>query len=217
MSVKNRYSWESNSMITRKYYEKNDGYRYVLSTLKSQIGEEKTLFIVNDAVRKCNEFCREYAELSKKEKNHTEQMIFPRAALYMQMIKYIPKEQATDLLMEAIRIGVEPDIKRLRTLTKPTFMRSVFLLVFSKMLSTLFNEEAGFQTKFFKANTMRLRVDVLQCPYHKYCSLLGCNELTATFCYSDDCIYSNLTGIQYQRNGTIGRGADKCDFDFSRG
>ena len=203
-------------MITKKYYEKNDGYKYVLDALREQFGVETTASIVNESVSMCNELCNEYANLPKKERVHTEQMIFPRAALYMQMTKHIAKERAIDLLMKAIRIGVEPDIKRLRWLTKPVFMRSLFLKAFYKILSISFNEEAGFQTKFQEASNKRLRVDVLQCPYYKYCSLLDCKELTATFCYSDDCIYSNLTGIDYRRNGTIGRGANRCDFDFIR-
>ena len=203
-------------MITWKYYEKNDGYKYILGALEKQFGEGITTSIVNESVSSCNALCKEYSDLPKKEKVHTEQMIFPRAALYMQMIRYIPKEQAIELFMEAIRIGVEPDMRRLHKLTKLPFMRSLFLRLFSKMLSTSFNEEAGFQTRFYESNSKRLRVDVLQCPYHKYCALLDCKELTATFCYSDDCIYGNLTGIDYKRNGTLGRGADKCDFDFIR-
>ena len=203
-------------MITRKYYEKNDGYQHVLDALRKEFGEDITASIVNESVSRCNALCREYSSLPKKEKVHTEQMIFPRAELYLQMIQYIPKEQAIDLLMEAIRIGVEPDMKRLRWLTKAPFMRSLFLWIFSRMLSTTFNEEAGFQTKFYESSSKRLRLDVLQCPYHKYCALLCCKELTATFCYSDDCIYGNLTGIDYKRNGTLGRGAEKCDFDFIR-
>ena len=203
-------------MITRKFYEKNDGYQYVLDALRKEFGEDIIASIVNESVSRCNALCREYSALPKKEKVHTEKMIFPRAALYSQMIRYIPKEQAIELFMEAIRIGVEPDMRRLRWLTRAPFMRSLFLRVFSKMLSTSFNEEAGFQTTFYESSCKRLRLDVLQCPYHKYCSLLDCKELTATFCYSDDCIYGNLTGIDYKRDSTLGRGADKCDFDFIR-
>ena len=180
-------------MITRKYYEKNAGYQHVLDALRKELGEDITASIVNESVSKCNALCKEYAALPKKEKVHTDQMIFPRAALYMQMIRFIPKEQAIAFLMDAIRIGVEPDMKRLHWLTKPPFMRLLFLKIFSKMLSTSINEESGFQTKFYESSSKRLRVDVLQCPYHKYCALLDCKELTATFCYSDDCIYSNLT------------------------
>ena len=48
----------------------------------------------------------------------------------------------------------------------------------------------------------------------KYCELLGCRELTATFCLSDDRVYGDMCGIAFERHGTIGRGSDKCDFYF---
>lgn len=57
------------------------------------------------------------------------------------------------------------------------------------MLSALFNEEAGFYTKFHEADNKRLRVDVLKCPYDKYCTLLGCKKLTATFCAFSEVIF----------------------------
>ena len=43
-----------------------------------------------------------------------------------------------------------------------------------------------------KLDSRHYRVDVLQCPYVKYCELLGCKELTATFCLSDDRIYGTI-------------------------
>ena len=51
----------------------------------------------------------------------------------------------------------------------------------------------------------------------KYCELLGCKELTGTFCLSDDRVYGNMCGIVFERHGTIGRGSDKCDFYFYMG
>lgn len=50
----------------------------------------------------------------------------------------------------------------------------------------------------------------------KYCELLGCKELTSTFCLSDDRVFGNMSGITFERQGTIGRGSDKCDFYFYR-
>ena len=37
-----------------------------------------------------------------------------RVAIYMQMIKYISREEAVNLIEESVRIGVEPDRERLR-------------------------------------------------------------------------------------------------------
>ena len=121
-----------------------------------------------DAVNLCNELCEKNKGLPKKERIHTEQMIFPRAAFYLQMIQYISRE------------------------------------------------EAGFKTKEYESDNKHYRVDVLQCPYMKYCELLGCKELTVTFCLSDDRVYRNLSGITFRRQSIIGRCSDKCDFYFYR-
>ncbi len=79
-------------MIDSNYYEKLGGFSCVLSELRTRLGEQQTDILVNDAVNLCNELCEKYKNLSKKERVHTERMIFPRAAFCLQMIKYIPLE-----------------------------------------------------------------------------------------------------------------------------
>lgn len=203
-------------MINKRYYEKLDGFSYVLDELRKKLGRQQTDILIQDAVTLCNELCDKYKGLSKKEKIHTEQMIFPRAAFYLQMIKYIPREESINLIEESVKIGVEPDRKRLNVVTKIPFIRPLFFKIFPKMIDSMYNEEAGFKTKEFESDKKHYRVDVLQCPYMKYCELLGCKELTATFCLSDDCVFGNMSGITFKRQGTIGRGSDKCDFYFYR-
>lgn len=121
-------------MINKRYYKKISGFSYLLNELKRKIWKEKTDNLVNDAVTLCNELCIKYKELPKKEKMHTERMIFPRAAIYLQMIKYISREEAITLLEESVRIGVEPDRKRLHIITKLPFIRPLFLKTFHKMI-----------------------------------------------------------------------------------
>lgn len=141
-------------------------------------------------------------------------MIFPRAAIYLQMIKYISREDAIALIEESVRIGVEPDRKRLHIATKIPFVRTLFFKLFPKIVGSMFDGEAGFKAIEIESDDNRYRVDVLQCPYMKYCELLGCKELTSTFCLSDDRVYGNMCGITFERQGTIGRGSDKCDLYF---
>ncbi len=203
-------------MIDQRYYEKLGGFSYLLSELRKKIGKEQTDALVRDAVNLCNELCGRYQDLSKKEKLHTERMIFPRAAIYLQMIKYISQEEAISLIEESVRIGVEPDRKRLHIATKLPFMRPLFFKIFRKMIGTMFNGDAGFRFAEIEADSRHYRVDVLQCPYMKYCELLDCKELTGTFCLSDDRVYGNMCGITFRRQDTIGRGSDKCDFYFYR-
>ena len=105
-------------MINKKYYEKLGGFSYLLNELRKKTGKEQTDVLVNDAVSLCNELCDKYKDLPEKEKIHTEKMIFPRAAIYLQMVKCIPQEEALSLIEEAVRMGVEPDRKRLHIATK---------------------------------------------------------------------------------------------------
>ena len=204
------------SMIDKRYYEKLGGFSYLLGELRKNIGDEQTDVLVSDAVKLCNGLCDKYKGLSEKEKIHTERMIFPRAAIYLQMIKYIPREEALNLIEKAVTAGVEPDRKRLHIATKIPFIRPLFFKIFHKMIGTAFNGEAGFEFREIEYDSKHYRVDVLQCPYAKYCGLLGCKELTETFCLSDDRVYGNMCGIAFERKGTIGRGSDKCDFYFYR-
>ncbi len=203
-------------MVDKRYYEKLGGFSYLLGELRRKLGKEQTEIIVNDAADLRNELCEKYGELSKKEKLHTEGMIFPRAAIYLQMIKYIPREEAIGLIEESVRIGVGPDRKRLHMATKIPFVRSLFFKIFHKMIATAFSGEAGFRFEEIEYDSRHYRVDVLQCPYVKYCEMLDCKELTATFCLSDDRVYGNMCGIAFERKGTIGRGSNKCDFYFYR-
>ena len=203
-------------MVYKRYYEKLGGFAYLLGELKKKLGEGQTDVLVNDAVTLCNELCDKYKGLSKKEKLHTEQMIFPRAAIYLQMIRYIPQEEAIALIEESVRIGVEPDRKRLHAATKLPFVRPLFFKIFHKMVGTMFNGDAGFKFEEIQSDNRHYRVDVLQCPYAKYCDMLGCKELTGTFCLSDDRVYGDMCGIAFERQGTIGRGSDVCDFYFYR-
>lgn len=203
-------------MVDKRYYEKLDGFSYVLGELRKKIGTQQTDVLVTDAVNLCNGLCEKYKSLPKKERIHTEQMIFPRAAFYLQMIKYISCEEAISLIEESVRTGVEPDRKRLHAVTKIPFIRPLFFQIFPSMIHTMFNEEAGFKTKESESDNKHYRVDVLQCPYVKYRELLGCKELAATFCLSDDRVYGDMSGIIFKRQSTIGRGSDKCDFYFYR-
>lgn len=203
-------------MIGKRYYEKLSGFSYLLGELRKKLGEEQTDALVNDAVKLWNELCEKYNGLSPKEKIHTERMIFPRAAIYQQMIRYIPREEAIALIEDAVRIGVEPDRKRLHIATKIPFIRPLFFKIFRGMIGTMFNGDAGFRFEEIEADSKHYRVDVLQCPYVKYCELIGCKELSGTFCFSDDRVYGDMCGIAFERQGTIGRGSDICDLYFYR-
>ena len=59
-------------------------------------------------------------------------------------------------------------------------------------------------------------MDILKCPYCKYCLELGCPELTPLFCENDDYVYGNVSGLRFTRTQTLGKGGDRCDFLMER-
>ena len=65
---------------------------------------------------------------------------------------------------------------------------------------------------FYPNKKGEYRMDITQCPYNRYFAELGCPELTKIFCGNDDRVYGDLPGLEFIRTGTLGRGADKCDF-----
>lgn len=75
-------------------------------------------------------------------------------------LKYIPREEAIDLINESVRIGVTPDWRHLHLVTKIHFIRPLFFKIFHNMLNTMFDEKAGFEFKEIEYNNKKYRVDV---------------------------------------------------------
>jgi len=48
---------------------------------------------------------------------------------------------------------------------------------------------SGFKNKFYPKEKGTYRMDVLECPFRKYLTELGCPELTRIFCENDECLY----------------------------
>ncbi|MBQ9299996.1 MAG: L-2-amino-thiazoline-4-carboxylic acid hydrolase [Clostridia bacterium] len=53
---------------------------------------------------------------------------------------------------------------------------------------------------------------IVACPYNAYFTALGCPELMKIFCTNDDRCYGSLPGLEFRRTGTLGTGANRCDF-----
>ena len=80
------------------------------------------------------------------------------------------------------------------------------------MTKKQFGEDGGFKNRFYPPKKGEFRMDILACPYCRYFTELGCFELTKIFCDNDDRGYGNLPGLKFDRKGTLGKGAECCDF-----
>ncbi|MBQ8641988.1 MAG: L-2-amino-thiazoline-4-carboxylic acid hydrolase [Clostridia bacterium] len=191
------------------------GFKNIKKDLVQRYGREAAARIWEKAGANLEELCGRYAHLPGKVKVHTDGNMFRNAAVYMA----IKEEYPADAL-EILESGVEREGRRvakiLSILLHIPGMKRVMLFVFAKMLDSMFGEEAGFQCTKHCVSKNEVRFDVNRCPYCKYLTEIGCPEIIRFSCEVDDWIYGDLPGLAYSRTGTLGKGADRCDFCLKR-
>ena len=191
------------------------GYRNIKKDLVGRYGKEQVQQIWEKAGKTWEELCARYAHLPEKMKQHTDGQMFRMAALYMALKEAYPEDA-----LEILGAGVEREGKRIAKMLSCALhipgMDYVFLSIFAKMLDSSYNEDAGFQSTKYCISKEEVNFDINQCPYCKYLTEIGCPELIHFSCEIDEWIYGNLPGLTFERAGTLGTGADKCDFCLKR-
>ena len=102
--------------------------------------------------------------------------------------------------------------KKLARMMRLPGMRTLFIRIWDPLVRKVFGPDNGFRNTFYPRRKDEYRMDVLSCPYCRYFMELGCPELTRIYCENDERTYGNLPGIVFERTGTLGKGADRCDF-----
>ena len=166
----------------------------------------------NKAETRLEAILRKYDSLSGGVRTHTDHYIFPSAAIYMTLCGATSRENAYAVIENAaIRNSTEVG-RKLAKLMKFPGMKRFFVWVWNPMVKKLFGSSSGFKNMFYPKKKGEYRMDVIACPYCRYFTELGCPELTKIFCANDERCYGNLPGLVFQRTGTLGTGADRCDF-----
>lgn len=180
----------------------------------SYLGSAETETVWADAGAKLQEILSRYENIPEKEQRHTN-LIFPHIAVYKALL-----ERHGDAAMEIMEQGeakaARKSAKTYQNLVKIPFGKAIFLKAFAAGCKSGFGPEAGFQNKVHRADTRVYQMDILACPYAKYCNAENCGELTHIFCNNDIYAYGSLKGITFTRHETLGTGGEKCDFLFER-
>ena len=167
--------------------------------------------IWTDAERRLFEMFTGHTDLPEGVKTHTDNFIFPAAAIYLAM-KEFDKDVAYEIMK---KVMAEKSGKFGKTLAKwckiPGF-RKFFLSMWDTISHKSFGESAGFKNVFYPKEKGCFRMDITQCPYHTYLTEAGCPELNVLFCENDVHSYGNLPGLKFTRTKTIGAGDELCDF-----
>ena len=165
-----------------------------------------------EATARLDEYLTRYSSLPKGVHIHTDSRILPSAAIYLVIKDVIGQERAYKVIEDAavqICAGLE---KKLQKLMKLPGMQSLFIKAWDPMTRKMFGAGNGFQNVFYPKKRGEYRMDVTACPYCRTFTELGCPELTRIFCENDERMYGNLPGLKFERTGTLGKGAERCDF-----
>lgn len=163
------------------------------------------------AAVKLDSIILKYESLPEGVQFHTK-MIFPAAAVYLTMKEAIRDEYAYRIIEDAAVHGCEGIADNLQKMMKIPGMKSLFVNVWDPMTKKVFGPGNGFLNRFYPKKKGEYRMDITSCPYNRFFTELGCPELTKIFCDNDERIYGNLPGLKFERKGTLGKGADHCDF-----
>jgi hypothetical protein len=158
--------------------------------------------------------CKMYSEhesLPKGISAHTDSFIFPAAAIYLSMKEKNP-DIAYDVMKQVMAIRSEKMGQSLARCCKIPGFRRFFLSMWDTLSHKMFGEASGFKNVFYPKEKDCFRMDITQCPYHKYLTELGCPEINVLFCENDVHMYGKLPGMRFTRTMTIGSGGELCDF-----
>lgn len=159
-----------------------------------------------------NEILNKYSDVTNGERMHTDEYIFPSAAIYLTLKKYIGSREAYDIIETSAAKKSTETGKSIAKLMRIPGMKSLFVKIWDPLTKKMFGESSGFKNTYYPKQKGSYRMDIIQCPYNKYLTLLGCPELNKIFCENDERCYGNLPGIEFKRTTTIGKGGSVCDF-----
>ena len=190
--------------------------QFIKDEMDRQLTLKRSNFIWRKATKRLDSILDQYKDLPKGVHTHADSFIFPAAAIYLTAKKYIPAEKAYSIIENAAVANTTAAREKLVKLMKIPGMAGLFVRMWDPVSRKMFGENCGFKNVFYPKEKNAYRMDIIACPYNRYFTELGCPELTKIFCENDDRTYGNLPGLKFIRTGTLGKGAQKCDFYLKR-
>ena len=185
---------------------------FIKAEMDRQMPKVRSDALWAESVVKLDEILRGYADLPKGVRFHTDSYIFPSVAIYLTVAKETGQETAYSVIENAAIANTEPKGRKIAKMMRLPGMKSLFIKVWDPLTKKMFGTDSGFQNVFYPKEKGEYRMDIIGCPYWTYFTKLGCPELTKIYCENDDRTYGHLPGLAFERTGTLGKGADRCDF-----
>ena len=97
------------------------------------------------------------------------------------------------------------------------FVFTMYRMGVKKHMAKNFPPE-GWKTEWVRCDGKEIHFNLCSCLYYDICTENGCPELCQVYCENDNIAFSGLMPkIRFERVGTIGEGAECCDFHFIKG
>ncbi len=169
-----------------------------------------------EATAKLDGLLERYSALPRGVHMHTDSRILPSAAVYLTVKDALGPEKAYRIIEDAAIQGCAEIEKKLRKLMRLPGMPDLFIKAWDPLTKKMFAAGNGFRNVFYPKRKGGYRMDITACPYCRTFTELGCPELTKIFCENDERIYGRLPGLVFRRTGTLGKGAERCDFHLRK-
>ena len=184
----------------------------IKTELDRALPEAQSDLLWREATVKLDGLLARYSARPKGVHIHTDSRILLSAAIYLTVKEAVGPEKAYRIIEDAAVLGCARIEKKLQKLMKLPGMQSLFIKAWDPLTKKIFASGNGFQNVFYPKKKDEYRMDVTSCPYCRTFTELGCPELTRIFCENDERIYGRLPGLKFERTGTLGKGAERCDF-----
>lgn len=204
-------------MIILDYKETHLNFLY--DDLLREYGEEQAELLYSLICQKYNDLCKGEMKLESDEMNeHIFKRILPTISVYMALLENgFTKEKALAVVHNEIQCNARQKAEENAKLTKMPFTYSLFKLFAKSHMSKKYPTE-GFTVEWKRHDCKEIHFDIVSCIYKEMCEKYHCPELCTVFCQSDITAFSGYEPkIKFERLGTIGEGANCCDFHFIRG
>lgn len=146
---------------------------------------------------------------------HMHGRLFPAMAYYQALLaEGIPQKEALAFVeLETQKAAVKNKEKNAQMVRMP-FAFLLYRMGVKSYMKKSFPAE-GWETEWVRCDADEIHFNLHRCIYWDLCQQNGCPELCTVYCANDITAFSGLMPkIRFERNGTLGEGAEYCDFHF---
>lgn len=148
-------------------------------------------------------------------RDHLQRKLFPTMAYYQALrAQGMEQEQALAYVRQETRKAAERNRGEMERLAGMPFAYTMYRLGVKGHMKKNFPPE-GWQTEWVRCDGKEIHFNLHRCVYWELTQQQGCPELCCVYCENDEIAFSGLLPkIRFERAGTLGGGADCCDFHF---